>query len=62
MKMGQGLENKLDMLSKLTDKICKGSKCKKVKDQIIVLLDILFKEGVMNSQDVEQYYKQFIFP
>lgn len=56
--IGEGL----DSLDKLTDKICKSDKIpKKLYNQVVLLLDILLKNGTMTDSDVQRYHRQF-FP
>ena len=57
---GKGVEDKLEILAQLTDKICSGSKSKKIHNKVVDLLDALLKEGTMTNEQVKQYYKNFL--
>ena len=54
---GDGLLSELD---KLTDKLIRGSKSKKIYNQVVSLLDILNNEGIVNKEDIEKYYEKFL--
>src|SRR5215813_7459981 len=56
--MGEGLG--LDVLEKLTDKICHGNTSNKVVNKIVVLLDLLLKRGQMTEEQVKTYYGKFL--
>lgn len=56
IKVGRGL----DVLSNLTEKICNGSKSKKLYNQVDLLLDMLLKNKEMTYNDVQRYRKQFL--
>lgn len=56
---GKGLEDKMDILAQLTDKICRGSKGKKLHNQVVDVLDVLLREGAVTVDFVKQYYKNF---
>lgn len=58
--LGKGIGDKLDILAQFTDKLCNGSKSKKLLAQVADLLDALLTEGTMTSEQVKQYYKNFI--
>lgn len=58
--MGEGID-KLELLIKLTDKICKSGKVsKQLHAEIVLLLDMLLQNGTMTEKDVKQYYDQFL--
>lgn len=57
--VGKGVEDKLEILARLTDKICDGVKSKKIRNQVVDLLDALLIEGTMTNEQVKQYYKNF---
>ena len=57
--IGKGVEDKMEILARFTDKICKGSKSKKLHNQVVDLLDALLRDGAMTNEQVKQYYKNF---
>lgn len=59
MYRGKGVEDKLEILARLTDRICNGAKSKKLRNQVVDLLDALLREGAMTNDEVKQYYKNF---
>ncbi|GBM60241.1 hypothetical protein AVEN_273542-1 [Araneus ventricosus] len=60
--IGEGLDDKLKVLDKLTDKICQSKKSipLRIYNQVVILLDRLFKEGIMTNDQVKQYYHNFL--
>ena len=56
---GKGIEDKMEILARLTDKICSGSKGKKLHNQVVDMLDVLLREGAITSDYVKQYYENF---
>ena len=60
MKIGSGINDILTVLDKLTDKICHGSKSKKIYNKIVVLLDMLMENGILTNDQVKQYYNKFL--
>lgn len=58
--LGRGVEDKLDTLAHFTDKICNGSRSKKLHAQVVDLLDALLKEGTVTNEQVKHYYKNFL--
>ncbi|GIY22502.1 hypothetical protein CDAR_200141 [Caerostris darwini] len=60
--IGEGLEDKMMFLDKLTDKICqfKGDIPTKIYNQVVILIDKLRKEGIMADDQVMRYYHKFL--
>lgn len=56
MKVGKGL----DLLSELIDKRCQGSKSKKLKNEVKLLIDKLIKAKKITNGDKERLYNQFL--
>lgn len=47
---------KVDLLYKLTDRLYQGTNSQKTHNQIVELLDLLLKEGVVTKDYVKQYH------
>ncbi|GBN50936.1 hypothetical protein AVEN_114502-1 [Araneus ventricosus] len=60
--IGEGLDDKIKVLDKLTDKICQSKKSipLRIYNQVVILLDRLLKEGITTNDQVKQYYQNFL--
>lgn len=56
---GEGIDG-MELLSRLTDKRCSGSKSKKLYNKIVNLLDTLLKKGELTNDFVKSYYAKFL--
>lgn len=60
-KIVVGKGDPLAILDKITDKIAEGSKCKKVYNLAVSLLDVLLKDGVITKDFVTKYYRNYLY-
>lgn len=54
---GEGLISELEVL---TNKLVRGSKNKKIYNQVVSILDALLKDGEISNTEVQDYYKKFL--